>query len=122
VTAQALSLAIASLIGVRFGLTGVALAVTLNQILFYGVELLVLRSNAGFSLRAYLGEALVPVAASFVMAGAVVLLGRALTGQRPIFQLLAQVTLGLAIYGGLVFMLAQRRLKELRDIARGLRP
>ena len=56
------------------------------------------------------------------MAGAVVLLGRALTGQRPIFQLLAQVTLGLAIYGGLVFMLAQRRLKELRDIARGLRP
>ena len=122
VTAQALSLAIASLIGVRFGLTGVAVAVTLNQILFYGVELLVLRSNAGFSLRAYLGETLVPVAASFVMAGAVVLLGRALTGQRPIFQLLAQVTLGLAIYGGLVLMLAQRRLKELRDIARGLRP
>ena len=78
--------------------------------------------NAGFSLRAYLGEALVPVTASLVMAGAVVLLGHALSGQRPIFQLLAQVALGLAIYGGLVFIFAPRRLKELLGIARGLRP
>jgi hypothetical protein len=56
------------------------------------------------------------------MAGAVVLLGHALSGQRPIFQLLAQVALGLAIYGGLVLIIARRRLKELLGIARGLRP
>jgi O-antigen/teichoic acid export membrane protein len=122
VTAQALSQTVMSLIGVRFGVAGVAVAVTLNQILFYGVELLVLRSNAGFSLRAYLGEGLVPLAASIAMAAVVVLLGQAMAGQRPVFQLLAQVALGLAIYGAIILVFARRRLTELLDIARGLRP
>jgi PST family polysaccharide transporter len=122
VTAQALSQTVMSLIGVRFGVAGVAVAVTLNQILFYGVELLVLRSNAGFSLRAYLGEGLVPLAASIAMAAVVVLLGQAMAGQRPVFQLLAQVALGLAIYGAIILVFARHRLTELLDIARGLRP
>ena len=122
VTAQALSQALMSLIGVRFGLAGVAVAVTANQVLFYGVELLVLRRKAGFSLRAYLREGLTPMAASVAMAGAVVLLGREMAGQRPIFQLLAQVALGLAIYGTIILLFARHRLKEVLDMARGLRP
>ena len=122
VTAQALSLAVLSSIGVRFGLAGVAVAVAINQILFYGVELLALRRNAGFSLRVYLSEGLIPAAAALAMAGAVILLGQEMAGQRSLFQLLAQVALGAAIYGALVFVFARRRLRELLDMARGLRP
>ncbi len=122
VTAQAISQAVLSLIGVRFGMAGIAVAVTMNQILFYGVELYVLRRNAGFSLRAYLGEGMIPLIASIAMAAAVVLLGEQMAGTRPIFRLLAQVALGAAAYGGVIFMLARERLRELLDMARGLRP
>jgi polysaccharide transporter, PST family len=121
VTAQAVSLAVVSVIGVSFGLVGVAVGATLNQILFYGVELLFLRRNAGFSLAAYLGEVLVPLAASLVMAAAVLLLGREMTGFRPILQLIGEVGLGAAIYAGILLIFARHRLKEVLSLARGLR-
>jgi len=117
VTAQALAQAIVSLIGVRFGLAGV----TLNQALFYAVELLFLQRNAGFSLPTYLGEGMVPLAGSLVMAATVVLLGREMADMRPILQLAAQVALGAAIYGAFILLFARRRVMELRDMARGLR-
>ncbi len=122
VTAQAVALAIVSLVGVRFGLAGVAVAVTLNQLVFYGVELMFLRANAGFSLATYLGEGLVPLAAAVVMAAAVLLLDWEMTGIRPILRLIAQVGLGAAIYGAIVLIFARHRLTEVLGLARGLRP
>jgi PST family polysaccharide transporter len=122
VTAQAIALAIVSLVGIRFGLAGVAVAVTLNQLVFYGVELMFLRANAGFSLAAYLGEGLVPLAAAVVMAAAVLLLDWEMTGIRPILRLIAQVGLGAAIYGAIVLIFARHRLTEVLSLARGLRP
>jgi O-antigen/teichoic acid export membrane protein len=121
VTVQALSQALVSLIGVRFGLAGVALAVAANQVVFYGVELYFLRRSAGFSLKDYLGEGLIPLAAAFVMAPAVILLGEALTQSRPVLQLAAEIALGTVIYGVIILVAERRRLVELAEIARGLR-
>ena len=48
------------LVGVRYGIAGVALGVAATQVIFYGVELTVLRRMVQFSVPAYLGEALKP--------------------------------------------------------------
>ena len=121
VVAQAISLCAVCLIGVRFGLAGVSLAVMLNQVLFYGVELVILRRNAGFSLPAYLGEGMLPLAGSVAMAAGVILLGRAMGDFPPIARLAADVALGMAIYGAILLIFARHRLRELLEMARGLR-
>jgi O-antigen/teichoic acid export membrane protein len=121
VTGQALSQILLTLIGVRFGATGVAVAMVANQILFYGIELLVLRHHTKFSLAAYLMEGLVPALAAISMALAVALLGHAMAGSRPILLLLAQVALGAVLYGGIMLVFARGRLRELFEMARGLR-
>jgi O-antigen/teichoic acid export membrane protein len=121
VVAQALSLCAVCFIAVRFGLAGVSLAVMLNQVLFYGVELVILRRNAGFSLPAYLGEGMLPLAGSVAMAAGVILLGRAMGDFPPIAQLAADVALGMAIYGAILLIFARHRLRELLEMARGLR-
>jgi O-antigen/teichoic acid export membrane protein len=121
VVAQAISLCAVCLIGVRFGLAGVSLAVMLNQVLFYGVELVILRRNAGFSLAAYLGEGMLPLVGSVIMAAGVILLGRAMGDFPPIARLAADVALGMAIYGAILLIFARHRLRELLEMARGLR-
>jgi O-antigen/teichoic acid export membrane protein len=121
VVAQAISLCAVCFIAVRFGLAGVSLAVMLNQVLFYGVELVILRRNAGFSLPAYLGEGMLPLAGSVAMAAGVILLGRAMGDFPPIAQLAADVALGMAIYGAILLIFARHRLRELLEMARGLR-
>ena len=93
----------------------------LNQVLFYAIELVILRHNAGFSLIAYLGEGLLPLAGAAAMAAGVLLLGRAMGNLPPIVQLAAYVALGMAIYGAILLIFARHRLRELLEMARGLR-
>jgi O-antigen/teichoic acid export membrane protein len=121
VLAQALGQVAFSVIGVQFGLAGLCLGVVANQVLFYLVELLFLQRNAGFSLTTYLGEGLLPLAASLLMAAAVVLLGRSLAGERPVAQLAAEIALGAVVYAILLLIFARQRLKEPLEMARGLR-
>ena len=121
VLAQAIGQVAFSLIGVRFGLAGLCFGVVANQALFYLVELLFLQRRAGFSLSAYLGEGLLPLAASLLMAAAVVLLGRAMSAQRPVVQLVAEIALGAVIYGILLLIFGRRRLTEPLEMAKALK-
>ena len=121
VLAQAIGQVVFSLIGVRFGLIGLCFGVVANQALFYLVELLFLQRRSGFSLSTYLGEGLLPLAASLLMAAAVVLLGRAMSDQRPVVQLVAEIALGAVIYGILLLIFGRQRLKEPLEMAKALK-
>jgi O-antigen/teichoic acid export membrane protein len=121
VIAQAIGQTVFSLIGVRFGLVGVCLAVVANQALFYAVELFFLRRNAGFSLAAYLSEALLPLGASLIMAAGVVLLTGAIGDLRLLLQLAAEIALGAAIYGVTLLIFGRQRLKEPIAMAKALK-
>jgi len=95
--------------------------VVVNQALFYGVELFFLRRSAGFSLATYLSEALLPLAASLLMAAGVVLLTGPIGDLRLVLQLAAEIALGAAIYGVILLIFGWQRLKEPIAMARGLR-
>ncbi|MEA2779145.1 MAG: teichuronic acid exporter, partial [Rhodospirillaceae bacterium] len=121
VVAQGLSQTGLVLFGVQYGVLGVALAVTVNQALFYVVELLVLRRLARFSLAAYLREALLPLLAAAAMAVGVVLLQERMAGDPAAIRLAAGIAVGAVIYGAIILLFARRRLGELVDLAKGLR-
>jgi PST family polysaccharide transporter len=121
VLAQAVTQAGLSLIGVAHGIPGVALAVATTQIIFYAVELTVLRRLVRFSVTGYLSEAAAPSLAALVMAAAVLGVESLLGGQRPALQLAAGVTVGLVVYLAMLLLLARKRLSELVDLARGLK-
>jgi len=121
VICQALSLGVLVLIGVRFGVAGVAGAVAVNQLLFYMVELLVLKGVARFPLGAYLARAWPPVLAAALMGGAVLLLEQAMAGQRAMLRLPAGVGLGMLVYGGALLVISRPRLLGLIELLRRLR-
>jgi O-antigen/teichoic acid export membrane protein len=121
VVAQGLSQTGLVLFGVQYGVLGVALAVTVNQALFYVVELLVLRRLARFALAAYLREALLPLLAAAAMAVGVVLLQERMAGDPAAIRLAAGIAVGAVIYGAIILLFARRRLGELVDLAKGLR-
>lgn len=121
VICQALSLSVLVLIGVRFGVAGVAGAVAVNQLLFYMVELAVLRGVVRFPLGAYLARALPPALAAALMAGAVLLLEQAMAGERALFRLPAAVGLGILVYGGALLVISRPRLLGLIELLRRLR-
>ena len=80
-----------------------------------------LRGCAGFSLKAYLREGLVPLEASIVMAAGVTALGGAMADRPAILQLGAEIVLGGVIHVALLLIFARRRLKEVLEMAGGLR-
>ena len=121
VTAQALTQVGLSLIGVQWGIPGVAVAVAATQIIFYGVELAVLRRLVRFPVAAYLGEALVPGLGAAAMAAAVMGVESLLTGERPALQLAAGVAIGTLVYVAVLLLFARGRLRELVQMAKGLR-
>jgi O-antigen/teichoic acid export membrane protein len=121
VTAQALTQVGLSLIGVRWGIPGVAVAVAATQIIFYGVELTVLRRLVSFPLGSYLGEALVPSLGAAAMAAAVLGFETLLTGESPALQLGTGVVLGTVVYVAVLLLFARGRLRELVQMAKGLR-
>ncbi len=121
VICQAFCLAALVLVGVRFGVAGVAGAVALNQLLFYMVELAVLRSVARFPLGAYLARAWPPALAAALMAGAVLLLEQAMAGERALLRLPAAVGLGILVYGGALLVVSRPRLQGLIELLKRLR-
>jgi PST family polysaccharide transporter len=121
VLAQSLTQAGLSLIGVAWGIPGVATAMAATQIIFYGVELTVLRRMVRFSVPAYLGEALVPAVAAAAMAAAVLGLESVMADQRAAFQLAAGIGVGVLVYGAVLLLFARSRIRELVGLVKGLR-
>jgi O-antigen/teichoic acid export membrane protein len=121
VLAQSLAQAGSCLIGVSWGIPGVAVAMAATQAVFYGVELAVLRRMVRFSVPAYLAEALVPALGAAAMAAAVLGIDHALASQRAVLQLLAGVVVGVLIYGAVLLLFARGRVRELVGLFRGLR-
>ena len=105
------------LIGVRYGIPGVALGVAASQIIFYGVELTVLRRLVQFSVPAYLGEALKPGLATAAMAASVVCLERYYGDDHSLLSLVMEVMLGIAVYGAVILAFARMRVRQLVDLA-----
>ncbi|HKF61296.1 MAG TPA: lipopolysaccharide biosynthesis protein [Dongiaceae bacterium] len=121
VLAQSLAQAGSCLIGVAWGIPGVAVAMAVTQIVFYGVELAVLRRMVRFSVPSYLAEALVPALAATAMAAAVLGIDHALAGQRAALQVVAEIVAGALVYGALLLLFARGRIRELVGLFRGLR-
>jgi O-antigen/teichoic acid export membrane protein len=121
VLAQAATQAGLSLLGVRWGIPGVALAVAATQVIFYGVELSVLRRLVRFPLGAYLGEALLPGLAAAAMAAAVLGMEAYLPDAHPVPRLAVGLALGAAVYAAAIALFARRRIGELIDLVKGLR-
>ncbi|HZT20653.1 MAG TPA: lipopolysaccharide biosynthesis protein, partial [Dongiaceae bacterium] len=121
VLGQALVQAALSLLGVRYGIPGVAGAMAAAQIVFYGVELMVLRRLVRFSIPGYLREALLPALASAAMAAAVLALESALAGTGAGLRLAAGILLGTAVYGALLLAFGRARLREFVDLLQRLK-
>jgi O-antigen/teichoic acid export membrane protein len=110
-----------SLVGVIYGIPGVAAAVAATQLIFYGVELLVLRRLVRFSLSGFLGEGVLPGLAALVMAGAVLGVEAILAGTRPAVQLAGGIAVGITVYGAIVFLFGRKRVREMIELLRGLK-
>lgn len=121
VLGQALVQAALSLLGVRYGIPGVAGAMAAAQIVFYGVELMVLRRLVRFSIPGYLREALLPALASAAMAAAVLALESALAGTGAGLRLAAGILLGTVVYGALLLAFGRARLREFVDLLQRLK-
>ena len=117
VFARSLTQVVSILVGVRYGIAGVALGVAATQVIFYGVELTVLRRMVQFSVPTYLGEALKPGLAAAAMAAAVVCLERYYGGDRSLLPLVTEVALGIAVYGAVLLAFARMRVRQLVDLA-----
>ena len=117
VFARSLTQVVLILIGVRYGIAGVALGAAATQIIFYGVELTVLRRMVQFSVPSYLGEALKPGLATAAMAAAVVYLERYYGGDRSLLPFTTEVVLGMAVYGAVLLAFARMRVRQLVDLA-----
>jgi O-antigen/teichoic acid export membrane protein len=117
VIARSLTQVVMILIGVRYGIPGVALGVAASQIIFYGVELTVLRRLVQFSVPAYLGEALKPGLATAAMAASVVCLERYYGDDHSLLSLVMEVMLGIAVYGAVILAFARMRVRQLVDLA-----
>jgi O-antigen/teichoic acid export membrane protein len=103
------------LIGMRHGIPGVALAVTATQIIFYGVELAVLRRMVPFSVPAYLSDFLKPVLATAAMAAAVVHLD-SFANINPTLLLVLKMLLGMTVYGVVLLIFARSRIYGLVNL------
>jgi PST family polysaccharide transporter len=109
--------------GVTFGIAGVALALSLVQLVMYFVELGLLRRLVEFDLLAYLQLALAPLLAAAAMAALVVALQLWLWPWLAGWAVLAiAVAAGAGLYVGVIAAIAPSRLREIIDLARGLRP
>jgi PST family polysaccharide transporter len=103
------------LVGMRYGVPGIALAVTTTQIIFYGVELAVLRRLVPFSVPTYLCEFFKPILAAAAMAAAVVHLD-SYVNITPAFLLVLKVLLGIAVYGVILLIFARSRIYRIVNL------
>jgi PST family polysaccharide transporter len=107
-------------LGLRHGIVGVACAMAATQVLFYGIELAVLRHLVEFDVVAYVSALAKPCLAAAAMALPLVRLGR-LLGTRPLLVVSAEVALGVAIYASVMLVLARPRVGQLVSLVCQLR-
>jgi PST family polysaccharide transporter len=117
VFARSLTQVVLILVGVRYGIPGVAPGVAATQIIFYGVELTILRRMVHFSIPPYLGEALKPGLAAAAMAASVGCLERYNGGDHSLLPLVTEVALGMAVYGAALLIFARVRVRQIVDLA-----
>jgi O-antigen/teichoic acid export membrane protein len=121
VLAQSLAQIGLSLVGVIYGIPGVAIAMAATQVVFYGVELAVLRYLVRFSVPAFLREGLLPGLAALGMAAAVLGFEAILASTRPALQLAGGVALGLIVYLVIISLFGRDRIREMVELLKGLK-
>jgi PST family polysaccharide transporter len=113
--ARSLTLCALILVGTRYGVPGIALAVTATHIIFYGIELAVMRRLVPFSVPTYLCELFKPALAAAAMAAAVVHLD-SFVNIAPVFLLVLKVLLGIAVYGVILLIFARSRIYRIVNL------
>jgi O-antigen/teichoic acid export membrane protein len=118
---SAASTVVASLIGLTWGLEGVAIATTINMLLHGILGLFVLELSLGVRVRV-LATSVGPLLLSSACMGLSVLLLRivVLAGAAPWVSLLGSVAVGVLVYGAAVHFLAPDLRGDVRRIARRL--
>jgi PST family polysaccharide transporter len=109
------------LIGVQFGVLGVAVGLSITSILFWPGRLLILRALTGFSLARYARRLAPAMLATAVMAAALVPL-RSVLGEPALGPLLAEVVLGAAVYGISLGVIDRSSIHDLIGVVRPRAP
>jgi polysaccharide transporter, PST family len=105
------------LIGVQFGLLGVAVGLSITSILFWPGRLLVIRALTGFSLARYARRLAPAVLATALMVAILVPL-RSVLGEPALGPLLAEVILGAAVYGISLGVIDRSSIRDLIGVVR----
>ena len=118
---RALTLMVLLVLGLRYGIAGVAAAFLISHAIFYGIELAVLRELVAFSVPRYLGALIKPCIAAAAMVVPLIKLGQILAPHHLGLALAAQLVAGAAIYAVVLTALARERVAEIAALAGQLR-
>ena len=105
------------LIGVQFGVVGVALGLSITSILFWPSRLLIIRALTGFSLARYAQRLAPAMLATGVMVATLVPL-RSVLGEPALGPLLAGSILGGAVYGISLAVIDRSSIHDLIGVVR----
>ena len=108
----------AFLLGVQWGVNGMALAWVGGYPLLVALSLFWVLPALKLSLAEFLGALLPPAIAAIIMFGGVVLLDRQLTELAAVPKLAVLILAGGLIYGGYLLLFARERVTEVLDLAR----
>ncbi len=113
--------AIALLIGIQYGATGVAWAVVISSYLTLPLTFWALRRATGLTARSYLRQTLEPALASAAMVGAVLAFKWVVGGELTDLSVLVLGSMvGVVTYGLTIALIRPRLLSEIRDVLRDL--
>lgn len=101
------------LIGIRWGLMGVAVGLTLASFLIWPISLLAMRRLINFSLAHYFARYVAPCASSLTMAAVVIIVRRALPTSPSAWSLTVMVCAGAIAYGAVTWIIAPASLRML---------
>ena len=102
------------LIGVRFGIEGVAASVSITTVVFWPVQLTVLNRIVSLSMRRYFSQFVVPLTGVAAMAAAVLAAQAQWVGTIPdAALLLLLIAIGAAAYGAVVVLLDLATIKQI---------
>lgn len=107
------------LIFYRYGVTAVVMAITVQTFLMWPISVAMVLRLLKIGLWAYLRPFLSPAVASVAMFAGVAVVRHASTAESPYLVLLAQVSMGAAIYCGILLLLDGRRIFRMRDMVIG---
>lgn len=110
---------VAFVIAVPFGLVAVAVALVISDYLMLGPTLWAVKRAADIDVGRYFRGLMAPLLASLVMLGIVISAGDLLSGvMKPFYTLIAQIVLGIAVYGLIMRFGAPDMFRQAIDFAR----